>query len=407
MLSLEFLKGPLMNAAAKLPGMPTPGTGTTAPKPMLGGMFGKAGKLLSPLPTADAGAPPVPPRLATPNFDPLATRMPAVRLPDTAPTVEETPIPTLPGRTGGPRPFDPQTKAEFDYVMSKVPRDEAGNERKLTFGERFKKSLLPTLLGTVQGINARPDNPLGGAIGGATAGFAGGMIDPISARQYEWNQMYKPEMDAQQTAREEMNAERQRNEEGLVNLEARRAGIDYTKAQTDAMRANNQANQAYKQSQIELNRARAEAIATGKPQVRDVVDETGQIRTYNVYPDGSMVELGGSAKAAMNTENNQTRLGITDKQIAGRKDVAQMNAAEAMKRTVYKDRGQTTRTAMSQAGQDRRANSGGGTATKLPVKPSSKAAPRSSRRQAFIDDAIADGHDRALAEAEANRRGLK
>lgn len=174
MLSLDFLKGPLMKAAGAMGGMrgmpmPPTGTGTTAPKPILGGMFGKAGKILSSLPTADAGAPPVPPRMATPNFDPLATRMPAVRLPE-APTVEETPIPALPGRTGGPRPYDPETKAEYDYVMSKVPRDEAGNERKLTFGERFRKSLLPALLGTVQGINARPDNPLGGAIGGAAAG---------------------------------------------------------------------------------------------------------------------------------------------------------------------------------------------------------------------------------------------
>lgn len=396
MLSLEFLRGPLMNAAGKLPGMPSPGTGTTAPKPMLGGMFGKAGKLLPPLPTADAGAPAVPPRLATPSVDPLATRMPAVRLPE-APPVEEVAIPALPGRTGGSRPFDPQTKAEFDYVMSRVPRDEAGNERKLTFGERFKKSLLPALLGTVQGINARPDNPLGGAMGGAAAGFAGGMIDPISARQYEWNQMYKPEMDAQQAEREQMNDERQKNAEGLVNLEARRAGIEYTKAQTDAMRANAEANQTYKQSQIELNRARAEAIATGKPQVRDVVDENGQVRTYNVYPDGSMVELGGSAKAVMNTENNQTRVGITDKQIAGRKEVAGMNAAAAMDRTVYKDRGQTARTAMSQAGRP-----GGASAPKLPGKSSPK-----TSRQMFIDRAVAEGFSRAEAEAFATNKGLK
>lgn len=391
MLSLDFLKGPLMKAAGAMGGMrgmpmPPTGTGTTAPKPILGGMFGKAGKILSSLPTADAGAPPVPPRMATPNFDPLATRMPAVRLPE-APTVEETPIPALPGRTGGPRPYDPETKAEYDYVMSKVPRDEAGNERKLTFGERFRKSLLPALLGTVQGINARPDNPLGGAIGGAAAGFGGGMIDPIAARQYEWNQMFKPEMDAQRTQREQMNEERQKNEESLVNLEARRAGIDYTKAQTDSMRAN-------KQSQIELNKARAEAIATGKPQVRDVVDETGQIRTYNVYPDGSMIELGGSAKGAMNTENNQARSANVERQIAGRKDVAESNARAAMDRTVYKDRGQTTRTAMTQAGKP------GATS-----KPGGKQS--GGQRQAWINRAVAEGYSRADAEAYADRKGLK
>lgn len=393
MLSLEFLRGPLMNAAGKLPGMPTPGTGTTAPKPMLGGMFGKAGKLLSPLPTADAGAPPVPPRLATPNVDPLATRMPAVRLPETAPTVEETPIPSLPGRTGGPRPFDPQTKAEFDYVMKNVPRDEAGNERKLTFGERFKKSLIPALLGTVQGINspAGQRNPIGGAIGGAAAGFAGGMIDPISARQYEWNQMYKPEMDAQQAAREEMNAERQKNEEGLIDLEARRADIGRTKAQTEATSAGMKdagLERDYRQSQIDANRALEQQRLRMKPIYHNVVIE-GRPQTIERFPDGTQRVLGDSEKAYLQEQGLLSKETIVDKQIAGRKDVAEMNAAEAMKRTAIKQGGKQT-----------------GKPGSAPAKLPAKSTPKTSR-QAFIDRAVAEGYSRAEAEAFANNKGLK
>lgn len=402
MLNLEFLKGPLMNAAGlagKLP-MPT-GTGTTAPKPMLTGMFGKAGKMLGQAPPLPEAPPTAPAPLATPAFDPLANRGPAVRM-GTEDRVEDVPIPALPGRTGGPRPFDANTKAEFDYVMSKVPRDAAGNERKLTFGERFKKSLLPALLGTVQGINspAGQRDPLAGAIGGAAAGFGGGMIDPISARQYEFNQMYLPELDAQEEQRQQEAGVKQKADEALVNLEARRAGIDHTKAQTESLREGIGLNQQYKQSQITLNKAREDAIRTGKPQVRDVVGDDGLVRTYNVYPDGSMVELGGSAKAAMNTENNQTRKTIADNRNATQVTIANKRGSNAMEIARLKDRGQTGRTAMVQAGQDRRATGGA-------AAPKPKAASGGSKRQAFIDRAVNAGYSRQEAEQEAKRRGLQ
>lgn len=410
MLSLEFLKGPLMNAAAalgKLPGAPTPGTGTgtTAPKPMLGGIFGKAGKLLpQALPAPEMGAPAIPPRLATPNFDPLTNRMPAVKIaePD---RVEDVPIPALPGRTGGARPFDPQTKAEYEYVMKHVPRDEAGAERKLTFGERFKKSLLPALLGTVQGINASPNNPLGGAIGGAGAGFAGGMIDPTSARQYEWSQMFKPEMEAGQQQREVMNAEQQRKEEGLVNLDARRAGIDHTKAQTDALRANSATNQAYRDSQIRLNEARAQALATGKPQLTDEYDpETNQMLKVQVFADGTKQIVGQSGAAQLKREGFQTQTGIASQNNAARKEIAEGRNQTAVKTTQMRQEGATQRTGMTQAGQDRRA---GGGAAATPGKTAAKQSATGSKRQAFIDRAVSAGYSTKEATAEANRRGLK
>lgn len=287
MFPLDLLTGPLMKAASSLKKLP-PQQITKPPgaDQALGGMFGKAGKILQPVSTGGAeGFPNVPPtappvskplpiapRVASrfePNrtlqqglndmeanaksaegvpltslsFDPLANREPAVKMAEN-PKVEDVPIPALPGRTGGPRPFDANTKAEFDYVMSKIPRDAAGNERKPTFGERFKSSLLPALLGTVQGVNspAGQRNPLAGAIGGAAAGFGGGMIDPISARQYEWNQMYKPEMDTQEQRQEEKASrerkaaeEKRRDNESLVNMEARRLEIETQKAKREGL----------------------------------------------------------------------------------------------------------------------------------------------------------------------------
>lgn len=215
------------------------------------------------------------------------------------------------------------------------------------------------------------------------------MIDPISARQYEWNQMYKPELDAQEAHTRQVVEDVQRKDEGLVNLEARRAGIDYTKTQTEAMRANNQANQAYKASQVTLNEARAEALRTGKPQVRDIVDENGQTRTFNVYADGSMVELGGSAKAAMNTENNQTRRVIADNTNTTRRDIAGMNAKEAMNRLQFKEGQRSSSANPSKPG------------AKPGIKPVA-----SSKRQSFVDRAVAAGYSRQEAEAEAKRRGL-
>ncbi len=398
MFSLDFLKGPLMNAAGLKP--PMPGPSTTTPKPQMSGMFGKAGKMFAQLPPADAGQPETMPQMAPPSFDPFSARMPPpTRAAESR--VEDVPVPALPGRTGGPRPFDPQTKAEFDYVMSKIPRTAEGGERKPTFGERFKSSLLPALLGTVQGINASPRDPLAGAIGGAGAGFAGGMIDPISARQYEWNQMYKPEMDVQEQHQDQLADGKRKADESLVNLEARRAGIDYTRAQTDAMRVNNQANHAYKQSQIALNEARAKALETGKPQIRDVVDENGQIRTYQVHGDGSMLELGGSARAAMNTENNTTRQTIADNRNTTQATIADKNAAAAMDRVVYKDRGQTGRAAIAQAGRTTGKPGGAGGA-----RPAASVGGKRSR-QAWIEAAVAAGHSRADAEAFADRKGLK
>lgn len=304
--------------------------------------------------TIEAGMPEA--SLATPGFNPDIARMPSTMTPS-GPLDEEVPIPNLPGRGGGARPYDPQAKAEYEYVMRKMPRDEDGNERKLTRGERFKGSLLPALLGMVQGVNSSGNtirDRIGGAIGGFGAGMAGGIADPVAARQYEWQQMYKPEMDAAEERQQETLERQRAADRGLLDLEGRKADIDYRRAQADATRAGMKdaaLERELRQSQIRLNEARAEAVSTGKPQIRDIVDVDGKVRTYQVFPDGTTMELGGSARAAMNEQN-----------IGSREKIAEGRNQTAVQTTQMRQAGATGRTAMTQAGQDRRAaaKTGGG-----------------------------------------------
>lgn len=297
--------------------------------------------------TIQAGMPEA--SLATSGFNPDVARLPATMTP-TGPLDEEVPIPDLPGRGGGARPYDPESKAEYEYVMRKMPRDEAGAERKMTKGERFRSALLPGLLGMVQGVNGSRntlDDRIGGAIGGFGAGLAGGLADPVAARQYEFQQMYKPELDAAEERRQQTDERQQAKDRGLLDLDARRADIDYRRSQAEATRAgmkDTALERELRQSQIKLNDARAEAVSTGKPQIRDIVDVDGRQKTYAVYPDGTTVELGGSARAAMNSQNVQSREKIAE----GRNETA-------VQTTQMRQAGATGRTAMTQAGQDRRA----------------------------------------------------
>ncbi len=394
MLSLDFLNGPLMKAASSLGKMPpmTPGTGTTASKPMLGGL-NKTGMFRAQLPPGTGeGMPPAPP-LATSSFDPLANRMPAVKFsePD---RVEDVPIPALPGRTGGPRPYDPQTKAEFEYVMNRQPRDEAGYERKLTFGERFKKSLLPALLGAVEGANspAGQRNPLGGLIGGAAAGFGGGMLDPTSARQYEWAQMYKPEMDQQEEHQRQVVQDQQKKDDALLDLDERRLGMDYKRQQIEALRAGMKdagLERDYRQSQIDANKALEQQRLRLKPSYQNVVID-GRPQTIERFPDGTQRILGDSEKAYLQEQ------GILSKEkIAAGHDETKITT------TQMQQEGQTQRTGMQQAGQDRRMPGSPGSAT-----PKAKSG-SGSKRQAFIDRAVGAGYSRQEAEVEAKRRGLQ
>lgn len=305
--------------------------------------------------------------------------------------VEDVPIPSVPGIPGGPQPYDPIAKERFDYIYSRMPKDENGMERKHTFGERMKAGLLPMLAGAARGAQASPNNPLWGAIGGAGTGFGVGAINPNAGSQISFNTFTEPRLLADQARREDdYRRGVQREREGL-SVEKDRADIEYRRAQTDATRGGMKdaaLEREYRRSQIDANNALAEARRTGKPQIRNVVDSDGASRSYAFYPDGRQEYLGDSEKAMLATEANQSRERIA----TGRNETA-------VKTTEMRQTGANSRTAMTQAGQDRRAaaKAGGGDGGPAPA----------GKRKAFIDRAVGAGYSRAEAEAEANRRGLK
>ena len=103
----------------------------------------------------------------------------------------QVPIPALPGRSSGPRPFDPIRAAEYDYVRARPNSDTVQG-----IGGRLKSGLKPALLGFLQAAARDRENPLAAGAGGAIAGFGLGAIDPTMGREYEFDVMERPAMEA-------------------------------------------------------------------------------------------------------------------------------------------------------------------------------------------------------------------
>lgn len=268
--------------------------------------------------------------------------------------VENVPIPGVPGVPGGPQPYDPIAKERFDYVYKRMPKDESGVERPPTRGERFKAGLMPMLAGAARGAQATPGNPIAGMIGGAGTGYALGVANPNAGSTVAFNTFTQPRLEADEARREGQYRRAVDHDRAGLAMQKDQADVEYRRAQTEATRAGMKdaaLEREYRRSQITLNDARAQAVATGKPVVRDIVDETGQIRTYQVYPDGSMTPLGGSARAAINTQNVESRERIADER-----------NQTSIQTTGMRQAGATQRTQMTQEGQDRRATgrTGGG-----------------------------------------------
>lgn len=244
-----------------------------------------------------------------------------------APRREDVGIPQLPGREGPPRPYDPITAAKYDYVMASPKAEGASG--------RLKSGLKPAVLGFLQAAAQNKENPLAAGLGGAAAGLAGGAIDPTAGREFEFDVLRKPELEAQMKRQQAEEVLRSSREKQSADIEGTRAETDLRRAQADAARAGIKDADLTKRKQeaeIALIGARTEAIQTGKPVQKDI-EVNGQIRTFNVYPDGSMTELGGSAAAATNAANIKSREKVAGMQEAGR----------------------NARASQSQAGQDRRA----------------------------------------------------
>jgi hypothetical protein len=263
------------------------------------------------------------------------------------------PIPRLPGKSGPPVPYNPIDAAKYDAVMAHAKRDPEGNLLGKAEGGGFDRDWGMTLKNVLLGASAaaagaRPgEDPLGRAIGGAFTAGVGSTINPEAGHEFGFDVGQRPKLEAE-IGRARAEQDRQRIEraaamdealkQGQVNripldLEAERAKIEGTRAATEIARRNANRQDALTQSQIELNKARAVAAETGRPQKVDRVNQaTGEIETVFVYPNGDELLIGGSAAAKISHERNES----------------------AERRVSAQQAGATGRTAMSQAGANSR-----------------------------------------------------
>jgi len=318
--------------------------------------------------------------LSAPSPPPAAP--PGAMAPEMDLSGEGVPIPNLPGRGGGTTPYSPIAKAKYEHVMKGAESPAGG------FKRSFKDIALNAVGGLAQGMG-RDGNLLSG-IGGALAAGAGTAINPEAGREYGFETFYRPEME-----REEERARtsrRQRIEDALgqaaVDKIPREAAMDQAKieqvqTQNKVAIENAGRQKALTESQIKLNDARAKAAQTGKPVIQDVVDENGSIRTYQIFGNGEMVELGPSAKAATNKAN-----------ITSREKIATQNNQSAERRVGMQQGSANARNAATIAGAKER------TQLRIDAQPQGGAGQSKLRKPTSGGGASNDQIQRIIAEAK-------
>ncbi len=286
-------------------------------------------------------------------------------------------LPTFPGEIGGPREWSPMEqqryddtsgfvnklpgagatdrlgKAKFDAMMEGVKRD---NMNRIVPGEMeglgWKGILGNALRGFAQAASANPENALGAGLGGAaTAGIISG-ISPTEGREYAFDQGEGRKIER------EMQRERQLGKEAYeatlreLGIQGAQADLDSSRARTDATRAGmpdrdtirrrdeaeiegvqartkatvagmKDAELSRRKLQAEIDRinAQTEAFRTGKPTYMDI-DNNGVIQKVQVFPDGTIVPIGKSGKAAIDSQRIQTQKDTADKNRESRERTA-------------------------------------------------------------------------------------
>lgn len=145
---------------------------------------------------------------------------------------EGVPIPSLPGRPGGPMPYDPVNKARYDYVMNGAQWEDTGelagdsNVRlqKPVFKRNWKDALINAGLGAAQQYAQTGD--FGAALGGGLAGGVGTAINPMAGREFRFDTLEGPRMEEQRQAQLEREALLRQAEMGQVRMDDLRSQIE-------------------------------------------------------------------------------------------------------------------------------------------------------------------------------------
>jgi hypothetical protein len=257
------------------------------------------------------------------------------------------PIPALPGKSGGPTPYNTVDAAKYDKVMSRAKRDAEGNLIPKSEGGGFNRDWGMTLKNAFLAASAAArsagpgEDPLGKALGGALAGGVGSAINPQAGYEFAFDVGERPKMEAEM-AREQ--AARDRANMEIVNrakLEGIQAENRLKGAQTDESRANiefrrndQELKRLKDESERRLTEAKILAELTGVERVEDIFNpETGAFERVAIFPGGKTQVIGRSGDAELKLRDIKSREKI---------------ASEG-------ERAATGRTAMTQAGENKRA----------------------------------------------------
>jgi len=315
------------------------------------------------------------PRLMT--QDPSGMAHPDLQPPQMDLDRSHAPIPQLPGRSGPPRPWDPRTEHEYDWMMKHLPleRSEVTNPDGSTFegdtlreptgGDRFKSGLKSAGISMLRSVATAPPgtstrNLLGRAIGAGGAGGVAGAYSPAGEKQLEYDTFEEPNFEREHQRQSQYQREQRDTQGGILDQQAKAANIGHTRAQTHEIEdsiLNGKARDRYLPVRDGLWDSKEQYWVrepNDKPQIRSAVDPDGVSRTYAYYSDGEKVMLGESERAKVAGDANTSR-----EKIAGDRNKTTVQT------TQMRQDGANGRAASSQAGQDRRttqrqAGKGGG-----------------------------------------------
>jgi hypothetical protein len=265
---------------------------------------------------------------------------------------QDVPIPQLPGHRGEPIPYNEMDAAKWDHVYGKMQHGADGHETGVK--RSWKTALANGVLAMNKSFNdaggfRNPNAWQAGLAGGAT-GAIGTAIAPQAGQEVNFDWAHRPEIEDRQRRQQE-------DEDRGIMKRGKMADIEGVKARTAATIAGTKDAELVRRQQeagIAKTEAQTEALKRGTMIQRDVKDADGVIRTYNFFPGKEPQLVGESAKAAMNTQNNEARGKMNTDRIEGGMARTIQQGKDAYRRTQAQQGGANWRTTQTQAGQNKR-----------------------------------------------------